>query len=420
MSGWVPGLAEQHPEAEDRPLVIAARAVIAEPDAEPIDGGAVRVAGDTIDAVGRREDFDAIDLELGSLTLLPGMIDAHVHLASDCTVPSRERRAPTEAELAMHVLDNAARFLRAGVTTVRDLGSPGTIVSTARDRAAPTGTPGARIVASNRVITITGGHGAHMGMLCDDPIAIRRAVREHVELGSDWIKVMASGGFVNARGSEGSAPYRPLFTAEEIALLIDEAHLNGLPVAAHCQSADAIEMVFRAGIDTIEHCTFAAEPHAVIDERLVGEIAERGTYVVPTVNNYWLTKGVPWAPKEIALANLRRLYDLGVKLVAGTDMGIPSTTPEDYAEGLRVFDAIGIPRREILAAATSGAAAAIRLDRSLGALRPGLRADLVALDGDPLEDVGAYARVRWVMRDGVVVRGVEPDPIAPAAIAGAE
>ena len=410
MSEWVPGIEEQDTRgAEERPLVIAAQTVIAEPDGEPIAGGAVRVARGTIDAVGRREEFGAVDLELDGLTLIPGLIDTHVHLTSDCALPSRDNRAPAEAELAMRVLDNAARFLRAGVTTVRDLGSHGTIAGTARDRRVPAGAPGARILTSNRVITITGGHGAHMGMLCDDPVAIRRAVREHVELGSDWIKVMASGGFTNARGSEGSAPYRPLFSAEEIALLIDEAHLSGLPVAAHCQSAESIEMVFRAGIDTIEHCTFAAEPHAVVDERLACEIAERGTYVVPTVNNYWLTKGVPWAPKEIALANLRLLYDLGIKLVAGTDMGIPSTAPEHYAEGLRVFDEVGIPRRTILAAATSEAAAAIRLGDRVGALRGGLRADLVALDGDPLEDVGAYARVRWVMRDGVVVRGPEPD-----------
>lgn len=395
--------------AAEHNFVVGARRVILRADREPIEFGAVAIRGGMIQAAGKQSDFPALDLDLGNMTIIPGMIDAHVHLSSDCGptmgwTPAEQ----AEAEAVLRIIGNAHRFLRSGVTTVRDLGSERGLAGLVRDRAA--GVPTARIVTANQPITITGGHGAHMGMACDSPTELRRAIRAHAAQGSDWIKVMASGGFMNPRRPEGPAVYRPLFTLEEVTLIVDEAHAHGMPVAAHCQNRDSIEMAFRAGVDTIEHATFAARPHARVDERLAAEIAEEGRYVVPTVNNYWLTVGVPWAPRDVALANLRRLYDIGVRLVAGTDMGLPTTTPEVYAEGLMVFDEIGMDRKDILAAATSAAAAAIQLADSTGEIRPGYSADLVALDGDPLADPRAYFRVHWVMRSGrIAVSGQMPE-----------
>lgn len=385
--------------AVDRPVVIGARRIIARADQKPIDFGAVAVADGAVQATGRQSDFPAIDLDLGDVTIIPGMIDAHVHLSSDCepAMGSGPAEQP-EAEAALRIIGNAHRFLRAGVTTVRDLGTESGLAGLVRDRAA--GVPAARILTANQPITITGGHGAYMGMACDSRTELRKAIRAHAAQGSDWIKVMASGGFMNPRRPEGMAIYRPLFTAEEMTLIVGEAHAHGMPVAAHCQNRDSIEIAFRAGVDTIEHATFAARPHAQVDEALAAEIADAGRYVVPTVNNYWLTVGVPWAPRDVALANLRRLYDLGVRLVAGTDMGLATTTPEVYAEGLMVFEEIGMDRKDILASATSTAAAAIGLADSAGEIRQGHTADLVALDGDPLTDPRAYFRVRWVMKGG--------------------
>jgi len=383
-------------------VVIGARRVITSASAEPIEFGAVSVADGLITAVGRRPDFPSVDVDLGDLTVIPGMIDAHVHLSSDCG-PAMGRVAADqpEAEAVLRIVGNAHRFLMAGVTTVRDLGTECGLAGLVRDR--DPGVPVARIVTANQPITITGGHGAFIGIACDSVTDLRRAVRGHAAQGSDWIKVMASGGFVNPKRSEGAAVYRPLFSAEEMTVIVDEAHAYGIPVAAHCQNKESIEIAFRAGVDTIEHATFAARPHASVDERLATEIADSGRYVVPTVNNYWLTVGVPWAPQEIALANLRRLYDLGVRLVAGTDMGIPTTTPELYAEGLMVFAEIGMDPKDILASATSAAAAAIQRADTAGEIRPGMPADMVALSGDPLTDPGAYSRVRWVMKGGQAI-----------------
>lgn len=250
--------------------IITARRIITRADREPIEHGALRVAADgTIDAVGRAADFPFVDTDLGDVTLIPGMIDAHVHLSSDCSpamgwLPGEEH---PEASAVLRIVANAHAFLRAGV-------------------------------------------------------------------------------------------------------------------------------------DTIEHATFSARPRATVDEALVAEIAAAGRYVIPTVNNYWLTVGVPWAPADLALANLRRLYDLGIPLVAGTDMGLNTTTPELYAEGLMVFAEIGMDPRDILASATHRAADAIGLADQAGEITAGRTADLVGLDGDPLTDPSAYRRVRFVMRGG--------------------
>jgi imidazolonepropionase-like amidohydrolase len=385
------------------PVTVAARRVITRADREPIEHGAVRVSADgTIDAVGRAADFPFLDTDLGDSTLIPGMIDAHVHLSSDCSpamgwLPGEEH---PEASAVLRIVANAHAFLRAGVTTVRDLGTEKGLAGFVRDRAEVTGVPMARILTANQPITITGGHCAYMGITCDSIDDLRRAVRMHAAQGSDWIKVMASGGFTNPRRAEGDAIYRPLFTDEEMAFLVEQAHQHGMRVAAHAQNRASIEQVFRAGVDTIEHATFSARPRAMVDEALVAEIAAAGRYVIPTVNNYWLTTGVPWAPADLALANLRRLYDLGVPLVAGTDMGLNTTTPGLYAEGLMVFAEIGMDPRDILASATYRAADAIGLADRAGEIAVGRPADLVGLDGDPLTDPGAYRRVRFVMRGG--------------------
>ncbi len=268
---------------------------------------------------------------------------------------------------------------------------------------------GCRVQAADEVITITGGHGNSFGMECDDELSVRRAIREHVKQGSDWIKIMASGGFTNPYRSERATPFLPLFTAAEMATAVTEAHRFGLPATAHCQGRDAIAQAFEAGVDTLEHVSFADEPVAVVDLDLARLIGERGVPVVPTTNNYWLTVGVPWAPRDVALANLKLLHDCGIALAAGTDMGLPTTTPETYADGLEVMAVAGVPLVDVFAAATTVAARAIGRAEEVGRIAPGMAADLVALDGDPLRDVQAYSRVEWVMVAGRTVPSAAED-----------
>lgn len=392
-----------HGMTEDRDeVVIHAGAVLTDAYATPIRPGAVVVRDSRVHWVGPAAETGEPDLDLGSdAWLVPGFVDCHIHLA---TWPDGDEPKPHQQTTPMRLvqaISNAQRLLRTGVTTARDLGSADGVAGQVRDAITNRTLIGPRLVTANQPLTITGGHGYYYGFECDDVTSIRRAVREHVKQRSDWVKVMASGGFSNAYRFEGKAAYQPLFDAVEMSALVAEAHRFGLPVAAHCQSASAIRVAFEAGVDTLEHCTFADIPHATLDEDLVRAIADSTTPVVPTANNYWLTTGVPWAPKDIAIDNLARLHELGVRLVAGTDMGLPTTTPERYADGLATLAAARMAPREILAAATSAAAEAIGLGGITGVIRPGMSADLVALEGSPIDDdVNVYRRVRWVMAGG--------------------
>jgi imidazolonepropionase-like amidohydrolase len=381
-------------------VIIAADRIITSPHQPVIQHGAVVVRNGKIEAVGSASDFDEPDVDLGDKTLTAGFIDAHVHLAKAAEGPSVLPHHQTSTMQMMQAISNAQRFLRVGVTSVRDLGSPNGIVGMVRD-AIDNGTiKGARIRTSNEVITITGGHGYAFGMEVDDLDAMKQAVRRHVKQGSDWIKVMASGGFTNPYRSEKETPFTPLFSLDEMRVIVAESHRFGIPVTAHCQGRESIENAFFGGVDTIEHASFAAHPVAFVDQDLARAIGLKKVPVVPTTNNYWLGQGVPWAPLDIALTNLKILYDCGVVLAAGTDMGLPSTTPETYADGLTAMALAGIPLADVLAAATTNGAQAIGRPLDEGHVAVGFVADLVAMDGNPLEDIGAYSRVTWTMAGG--------------------
>lgn len=395
-------------DTEASRIVVAADRLVTGPDPTVIRDAAVEIQGGHITAVGSRGDAASIDIDLGARTLVPGMIDAHVHLAKWPEGGGPLPHHQTPQQQLIQTISNAQRLLRVGVTAVRDLGSPGDIVSQAREAVDRDTLQGCRIQTSNEVLTITGGHGNSFGTECDDELALRVAVRQHVKQGSDWIKLMASGGFTNPYRSERETPYSPLFTPEELGTAVREAHRFGLPVTAHCHGRDAIAAAFEAGVDTLEHATFADKPVARVDLDLARAIGEAGVPVVPTTNNYWLGKGLPWAPLDVALANLKLLHDCGITLVAGTDMGLHSTVPERYVDGLVTMARAGIPPHDIFAAATSHAAAALQRGDDLGRVEPGYRADLVALDGDPLLDVEAYGRVDWVMKGGTLVHSAGP------------
>ncbi|WP_432563594.1 amidohydrolase family protein [Kineococcus sp. SYSU DK003] len=386
--------------ARDRGTVVAADRVVTAPGRPVLRRAAVLVHDGRIAAVGARDDFGAPDVDLGERTLVAGLIDAHVHLAKWPEGGGPLPHQQTVEGQLLQTVSHVQRFLRQGVTAVRDLGSPNGVVGTVRDAVEAGTVLGCRVQTANEVITITGGHGNSFGMECDDDTALRRAVRTHVKQGSDWIKIMASGGFTNPYRSERETPYAPLFDEHQVRLLVDEAHRFGLPATAHCQGREAIAQAFEAGVDTLEHLSFAAKPVAVVDQDLARAIGQAGTPVVPTTNNYWLTVGVPWAPKDVALANLKLLHDCGIALAAGTDMGLPTTTPETYAAGLEVMAVAGLPLEDVLAAATTVAARAIGREDSMGRLDVGLCADMVALDGNPLDDVSAYSRPTWVMVGG--------------------
>jgi imidazolonepropionase-like amidohydrolase len=220
-------------------------------------------------------------------------------------------------------------------------------------------------------------------------------VRYHHKMGVDTIKVMSTGGFMTT----GSAPWHAQFTLEQLRVAVEEAHRVGKPVAAHAHGVEGIRRAVRAGVDTIEHCSFAREDGTHdADPDLVDEIVEAGIVVCPTVNlrlpDLMVSRGPSFVPALVPL--LAR----GVPIVAGTDAGINFTPHHGYVGGLEAMASLGMGIDDVLHAATGRAAAALGLTSVTGALAPGLDADLLAVGGDPRADLAVLRDLRLVLSRG--------------------
>ena len=373
-----------------------------------IEDGAVVVEDGRIASVGPAHGLpsntEAVDL--GDVTLMPGLVDAHVHLVWDASaepheVVERESRALTVLRCA----NNAALHLRAGVTTVRDVGSTDGL-AVEIGRAVELGIlSGPRVVAAGRAIAMTGGHGWFLGREADGPDALRRAVREEIKAGASCIKLMASGGVYGHAEEPGS----PQLTVEEMRSGVEEAHKAGRKAAAHAYSVEAINNALEAGVDSVEHGSF-------LDRETIERMREQGTYLVPTMSVYaaMAEKGpglgspeyITRKTAEVLEASgeaFRLALEVGVPVAAGTDCGAPGHPHGTLPEELRLMVEAGATPLQALRFGTSAAAELLGLGDEVGALEPGKRADLLAVAGDPTLDIQSLREVRLVLRDGVVV-----------------
>ncbi|HUC25282.1 MAG TPA: amidohydrolase family protein [Streptosporangiaceae bacterium] len=381
---------------------------------EVIEGGAVLVEGSSIVAVGplgqvrsRPEAARASVRNLSGQTLMPGLIDCHVHLGFDASeAPVAHMIAAGDHQLLVEMLRNARRLLAAGVTTARELGARGLLDLVVQEAIEEGKAPGPRLIVSNQPITVTGGHCWFMGCERDDHDGLRRAVREHHKAGAQVIKVMATGGFMTA----GSAPWYAQFGPDELRVIVEEARRVGKRVAAHAHGLTGIRNSVAAGVDTIEHCSWASETGENFDEEVAAAIVEKGIFVCPTANVHLLRPRrvnlggheVPAALIEGRKDRIRRMREMGVRLVAGTDAGITLVEHGAYACGLEGLAATGMPAEEVIECATSRAAEACGLDAITGTVEPGKDADLVAVPGNPVADLSVLHNPAMVMTRGRV------------------
>lgn len=344
-------------------------------------------------------------VDLDGATLLPGLVDTHVHLAFDSTPDAVGQLAERDDVAALAAMGQAARAaLRGGVTTVRDLGDRGYLSLKLRDSGAPD-LP--TILAAGPPITTPAGHCHFLGGVADPgEDGIRTAVREHFERGVDVIKFMASGGSM----TPGTRQELAQFALEVLRAGVEEAHRLGLPVTAHAHGTPAIADAVAARVDGMEHVSFWSTD-GVDDppEDLVAAIARERIAVGVTAGIVPIPGLRP--PPEILkrmprlFANIRYLHDSGVRIVIGTDAGIAPVKPPDVLRHAVVqLPDVGFGAAEALRTVTSEAADVLGLGHRKGRIAPGFDADLIAIDGDPLADLGAVHRLRAVYARGVAVR----------------
>ncbi|OZM73069.1 amidohydrolase [Amycolatopsis antarctica] len=388
-------------------LVISAGSVLTAPGAERIPGGAVHVRDGVVAAVGTRDEVDAAveasvpRADYPDATILPGLIDAHVHLAFDAgTEVAATVRESDDACLMLGMTGRARALLDTGVTTVRDLGDRGGLAARLRDAIASGGVPGPRILAAGAPITITGGHCWFLGGEVDgSEESIRDMVRRNVAAGADLVKVMATGGGLTPGGP---AAWESQFDGAALRIVTEEARRAGLRTAAHAHGAEGIAAAVAAGVDTIEHCTWMTEGGFEVREDVVAEIVANGVFVCPGASPGWRALPAVFGEERAAqmFGRVRWMADQGVRLIAGTDAGVPRAVFDDFPGSLEFFEHLGLPPARVLTMATTDAAAALGLAGETGTVAPGYRADLLVADGDPEADLAALRALRLVLAGG--------------------
>jgi imidazolonepropionase-like amidohydrolase len=348
-----------------------------------------------------------------SRTVLPGLIDAHVHLAGDPGTPFWRETIDSDELATIVGVKNALLTARAGFTTVRDLGAPGQSTFALRDAIRDGIVPGPRIVAAGGALSIVGGHGDVSGFrpevnaalapggTCTGAEQCAQRVREAAKRGADVIKITATGGVLSQQGRGLEGHFHP----EEMRAITSTAHRLGLKVAAHAHGARGIEDAARAGVDSIDHGTFA-------DSAALQALKANGTWYVPTLMAFTgvrdrLGKGI-FTPVVEEKARetltvwgkgLAAAHRAGIRIAFGTDSGVfeHGRNAEEAELMVRLG---GMTPREVLISATTGAAELLGVAGETGTLAAGKSADLIAVDGDPLADATALARVGYVMAEG--------------------
>jgi imidazolonepropionase-like amidohydrolase len=398
-------------------LFTNARVVHGDPAVAPQTAD-VLVVDDRIAAVGDRRSFDPAQvrgaevLDLTGRTLLPGLIDLHVHLEYTGEPRSDEiAAADSPQRLIARMIGLAQQHLRSGVTTVRDLGAHEPGIFAVRDAIADGLVDGPRVLASGLVITTTNGHGHDLGMEADTADEVRAAVEGRLDAGADAIKIVATGG-VHTPGSDLMAAQ---YTTEQMRPGIDAAHARGVAVGSHASNPRGIINATRAGIDTIEHGIF-------LDDEAAAEMAAHGTTFVPTLAATHLFEphsdhpAIPDHVREKAALtvpahreNFPRAVRAGVRLATGTDAGSTFVPHGVVATEVELLTRFGIAPLDAIAAATANAADVVHLGDRIGRVTPGYQADLLIVDGDPTTRPADLRNVALVVRSGRIVhRGGTP------------
>ncbi len=404
-------------------LIHAARVIDGVADA-PLTERTIVVDGGKITAVeaGYRPPAPGDQVvDLRSATVMPGLMDMHVHITSEYSARNEvDRFTLNDVDRVLNGVQFAERTLLAGFTTVRDLGSDERNAQALRNAINTGKVRGPRIFTSGKSLATTGGHGdptnswashlhpppGYMDTVVNSVEEARKAVRQRYKDGADLIKITATGGVL----SVAKSGLNPQFTEAEIRSIVETARDYGFKVAAHAHGAEGIKRAVRAGVHTIEHGTF-------LDDEGMALMKKHGTFYVATISaGRWVYEQAQKPgffpeivrPKALAVGpqiqqTFGKAHKAGVKILFGTDTGV-SAHGQNAQEFVYMVEA-GMPPMDAIRSATLATARYLEIDDRLGSVQAGKLADLVAVPGDPLADIGLMRKVSFVMKDGVVYKG---------------
>ncbi len=350
-------------------------------------------------------------------TVLPGLIDVHVHPCMNPDPDAGTVREPMGVQ-AVRGVHNMREMLMSGITSIRTLGTAWELDFNLRDAIGQGLIPGPRMIAAGRGISMTGGHGHSFSIEADGPDQVRKAVRTCIRNGADVIKLFATGGVLTPCGIPGI----PQLDLDELEAAVHEAHKHGIRLAAHAEGRRGVNDALAAGIDSIEHGYFLDNDEGI--ERLV----RNGAWLVPTIMAYDLianatahgisSEAVTNAASalEYNTVGFRNAVDAGAKIAMGSDAGTPLNDHGRAWRELIFMVRNGMSPMQALVAATRGGADLLGMGQEIGTLEPGKAADLIVVNGDPLSDIRDIGRVSWVVKAGVVRRSEHDSVLFPRTI----
>nr|WP_181898420.1 amidohydrolase family protein [Alteromonas aestuariivivens] len=385
-----------------------------------IEKAAIIVENNVIKAVGTERSISipegATVIALGDYTLMPGLMDMHVHLTSDASDHGYKALAVSLPRAAITGVAQAEKTVMAGFTTVRNVGAPGFADVALRDAINDGDIVGPRMFVAGPALGVSGGHcdnnllpyeyDAYSEGVADGPWEVRKAVRRNIKYGATVIKFCATGGVLSKGTKVGAQQY----SFEEMQALIEEAHLRGLTVATHAHGTSGIKDAIRAGVDSVEHVS-------LLDDEAIELAVKHGTYFSMDiyVTEFILNEGAKAGILEESLAkerivgqrqreNFKKAVEAGVNMVFGSDAGVypHGDNPKQFARMVK----FGMTPMQAIQAATINPATLLKQQESLGSIAPGKLADIIAVPGNPMDDMSLMENVGLVMKDGQIVKSL--------------
>ncbi len=380
-----------------------------------IEDAALFIDGEKIACVGRSPQVsvpdDAEVFDAGDATILPGLIECHVHTTFDAgPEPVASMKAASDDEVLMLAAHAAGQMLRAGITAARDCGGRDDLTHRLKNAINKGIVPGPHLFTAGRPLTSSKGHCWFMNGEAGDERELLKRIDEEFERGADFIKIMSTGGGMTV----GTTPLRQQFPWQTLEKAAERIHREGKRLACHAHGAEGIGNCARAGVDTIEHCTFLTEDGPMIDEEVLALLKKADPYIVvtlaPGVRSLNSSKPLgtmttrrPLTRQQFHEQRLevgRRMYRDGFKIVGGADAGVGDLPHNGLLLEVQSLPKLGLSNMEALCAATSGSARALGIDSIAGTLEPGKRADVLVVRGDAVADLSALNRTAYVFKDG--------------------